>query len=190
MPVPEIMLPIGISFFTFQAISYVVDVYRGKVKAQENPLRLLLYVSCFPQLVAGPIVQYGDVAEAIGRRETTMEDFTLGVKRFAAGLGKKVLLANLCGAAVEAAPLAMVDFWADWCGPCKMVGPTVEKIAADYDGKALVAKVNIDREPELAQRFGVMSIPTMVFFKKGEELDRKIGVMPEGAYTAVLDGNL
>lgn len=93
-------------------------------------------------------------------------------------------------AAVEAAPLAMVDFWADWCGPCKMVGPTVEKIAADYDGKALVAKVNIDREPELAQRFGVMSIPTMVFFKKGEELDRKIGVMPEGAYTAVLDGNL
>ena len=59
-------------------------------------------------------------------------------------------------AAVDAAPLAMVDFWADWCGPCKMVAPVVEKIAADYDGKALVAKVNIDEEPELAQRFGVM----------------------------------
>lgn len=93
-------------------------------------------------------------------------------------------------AAVEAAPLAMVDFWADWCGPCKMVGPTVEKIAADYDGKALVAKVNIDKEPELAQRFGVMSIPTLVFLKNGEEFDRKVGVMPEGSYTAVLDESL
>ena len=82
-------------------------------------------------------------------------------------------------AAVEAAPLAMVDFWADWCGPCKMVGPTVEKIAADYDGKALVAKVNIDKEPELAQRFGVMSIPTLVFLKNGEEFDRKVGVLDE-----------
>ncbi len=91
---------------------------------------------------------------------------------------------------VEAAPLAMVDFWADWCGPCKMVGPTVEKIASDYDGRALVAKVNIDQEPELAQRFGVMSIPTLVFLKNGEEFDRKVGVMPEAAFTAVLDESL
>ena len=103
---PRVTMPIGISFFTFQIITYTVDVYRGKVEAQRSPVRLLLYVSCFPQLVAGPIVQYGDVAEAIGRRETTMEDFTLGMKRFASGLGKKVLLANLCGAAVEASPLA------------------------------------------------------------------------------------
>ncbi|WP_293010400.1 MULTISPECIES: thioredoxin [unclassified Oscillibacter] len=93
-------------------------------------------------------------------------------------------------ATIEAAPLAMVDFWADWCGPCKMVGPTVEKIAADYDGRALVAKVNIDQEPELAQRFGVMSIPTLVFLKNGEEFDRKVGVMPEAAFTAVLDESL
>lgn len=93
-------------------------------------------------------------------------------------------------AAVNAAPLAMVDFWADWCGPCKMVGPVVEKIAEQYDGKALVAKVNIDEEPELAQRFGVMSIPTLVFLKNGEEVDRKVGVMPMEAFTAVLEQNL
>jgi len=93
-------------------------------------------------------------------------------------------------AAVDAAPLAMVDFWADWCGPCKMVAPVVEKIAADYDGKALVAKVNIDEEPELAQRFGVMSIPTLVFLKGGREVDRKVGVMPPAAFTSVLDENL
>ena len=79
-------------------------------------------------------------------------------------------------AAVDAAPLAMVDFWADWCGPCKMVAPFVEKIAADYDGKALVGKVNIDEEPELAQRFG--------------EFDRKVGVMPPETFTSVLDKNL
>ena len=93
-------------------------------------------------------------------------------------------------AAVDAAPLTMVDFWADWCGPCKMVAPVVEKIAADYDGKALVAKVNIDEEPELAQRFGVMSIPTLVFLKGGREVDRKVGVMPPAAFTSVLDENL
>lgn len=93
-------------------------------------------------------------------------------------------------AAVDAAPLAMVDFWADWCGPCKMVAPVVEKIATDYDGKALVAKVNIDEEPELAQRFEVMSIPTLVFMKDGQEFDRRVGVMSEGAFTSVLDENL
>ncbi len=93
-------------------------------------------------------------------------------------------------AAVDAAPLAMVDFWADWCGPCKMVTPFVEKIADEYDGKALVGKVNIDEEPELAQRFGVMSIPTLVFLKNGKEFDRKVGVMPPETFTNVLDENL
>lgn len=91
---------------------------------------------------------------------------------------------------VNAAPLAMVDFWAEWCGPCKMLGPVVEKLAAEYDGKALVGKVNVDDEPELAQRFGVMSIPTIVFLKYGKEFDRKIGVMPADAFKSVLDANL
>ena len=65
-------------------------------------------------------------------------------------------------AAVAAAPLAMVDFWADWCGPCKMLSPVVESIGSQYEGKVLVGKVNVDEEPELARRFGVMNIPTVV----------------------------
>ena len=93
-------------------------------------------------------------------------------------------------AAVEAAPLAMVDFWASWCGPCKMLSPTVEALAEQYEGKVLVAKVNVDEEPELARAFGVMSIPTVVFLKNGREFDRKVGLMPASAFTAVLDSNL
>ena len=83
--------------FTFQIITYTVDVYRGRVPVQNSFWRLLLYVSCFPQLIAGPIVQYGDVADALSRRTTTPADFTRGMERFFLGLGKKVLLANLCG---------------------------------------------------------------------------------------------
>lgn len=93
-------------------------------------------------------------------------------------------------AAVNAAPLAMVDFWASWCGPCKMLSPVVEAIAEQYAGKVLVGKVNVDEEPDLAARFGVMSIPTVVFLKEGQEFDRKVGVMPAEAFTGVLDENL
>ena len=93
-------------------------------------------------------------------------------------------------AAVEAAPLAMVDFWAEWCGPCKMLGPTMEELARQYEGKVLVAKVNVDEEPQLAAQFGVMSIPTVVFLKNGQEFDRKVGVMPQEAFSRVLDDNL
>lgn len=93
-------------------------------------------------------------------------------------------------AAAEAAPLAMVDFWAEWCGPCKMLSPVVESIAEQYEGKALVGKVNVDEEPDLARQFGVMNIPTVVFLKNGKEFERKIGVMPAEAFTAILDNNL
>ena len=99
-------LPIGISFYTFQILTYSVDVYRGKAPALRNPLRLLLYISCFPQLIAGPIVQYGDIAGQLAERTVTPEDFTDGMQRFIKGLGKKVLLANVCGAAMEETVLA------------------------------------------------------------------------------------
>lgn len=90
-------------------------------------------------------------------------------------------------ATVGAAPLAMVDFWAPWCGPCRMLGPVVEDLAARYDGKVLIAKVNTDEEGDLARRFGVMNIPTVVFLKEGREFDRKVGAFPPESYTEVLD---
>lgn len=92
--IPNIILPIGISFFTFQAISYVIDVYRGNGKVQKNPLYVGLYISFFPQLIAGPIVRYETIADQIENRQENFEDFSKGVSRFIIGLGKKMLLAN------------------------------------------------------------------------------------------------
>ena len=104
--VAGLKLPIGISFYTFQIISYTVDVYRGETPAQRSFARLLLYVSCFPQLIAGPIVQYSDVAKQIGSRKTTAKDFTRGMPRLVVGLGKKVIFANICGLILRDLPLA------------------------------------------------------------------------------------
>ena len=83
--------------------------------------------------------------------------------------------------------LLMVDFWADWCGPCKMLAPLVENLDKEYEGRVTVGKVNVDDEQELAIRYGVMSIPTVIFFKDGQEIDRKVGVMPPQVFTQVLD---
>ncbi len=94
LPVPVVALPIGISFFTFQAMSYVFDVYRGQGKVQKNPFQVGLYISLFPQLIAGPIVRYETIAEQIEHRTENLADFSAGVTRFCIGLGKKVLLAN------------------------------------------------------------------------------------------------
>lgn len=94
LKIPEISLPIGISFFTFQSISYVIDVYKENGKVQKNPLNVGLYISFFPQLIAGPIVRYETVSEQINSRHETFEDFSKGICRFIVGLAKKVLLAN------------------------------------------------------------------------------------------------
>lgn len=94
---PGIALPLGISFFTFQAMSYVIDVYRGDAKVQKNLLHLALYISLFPQLVAGPIVRYQTVADQIEQRNHTLDKFTDGINRFIIGLAKKVLLSNSLG---------------------------------------------------------------------------------------------
>ncbi len=97
LQIAKIVLPIGISFFTFQAMSYVVDVYRDTVPPQTNILDFALYISLFPQLIAGPIVQYSDIARALNHRRESVEDFLYGVKRFCYGMGKKVLIANTLG---------------------------------------------------------------------------------------------
>lgn len=94
IPVPVVALPIGISFFTFQAMSYVIDVYRKRGKVQINPLNVGLYISLFPQLIAGPIVRYETIAEQIEHRVENFTDFSAGITRFCIGLGKKVLVAN------------------------------------------------------------------------------------------------
>lgn len=93
----NIALPIGISFYTFQIISYVIDVYRGKVKVQKSFLKLATYVSLFPQLIAGPIVRYEIIEDELDNRKHSFEDFAIGVRRFTIGLTKKVLIANMLG---------------------------------------------------------------------------------------------
>ncbi len=92
--VPSKHLPVGISFYTFQVLTYTVDVYRKKAKPQKNPLYTLLYISCFPQLIAGPIVQYSDVSAQLTARHENTEQFAEGIRRFLYGLAKKVLIAN------------------------------------------------------------------------------------------------
>ncbi len=115
----ELALPIGISFYTFQALSYVIDVYRGTVAAQKNPITFGTYIALFPQLIAGPIVQYKTVEEQLSRRRETTAQFAAGIGRFTVGLGKKVLIANQVGAlwdTVSALPQAQLAAGTAWLG--------------------------------------------------------------------------
>ena len=111
----HVTLPIGISFYTFQILSYVVDVYRGEVPAQKSFLKLGTYIAMFPQLIAGPIVRYADIAPQLDSRQTTLEDVSSGACRFVIGLSKKVLLANvlyeLITAFQESQDLSVLYFW-------------------------------------------------------------------------------
>lgn len=97
VPMLSIALPIGISFYTFQILSYEIDVYKGKVKVQKNLLKLLTYVSLFPQLIAGPIVRYETIEDELENRKHSYKNFSYGAKRFVIGLAKKVLIANILG---------------------------------------------------------------------------------------------
>ena len=99
--VKTIILPLGISFYTFQIMSYIIDLYRGEIKVQKNIFRLALYITFFPQLVAGPIVKYHDVENQIAHRECTPEKIGYGIKRFIYGLGKKVIISNSIASVVD-----------------------------------------------------------------------------------------
>ena len=84
----------------------------------------------------------------------------------------------------------LVDFWAEWCGPCKMIGPIVKELANDYDGKAVIAKVNVDENPGTAAEFGIRSIPTLLIFKDGEIVDKQIGAVPKAVLSGKLEAQL
>ena len=110
-----VALPIGISFYTFQLISYIIDVYRGQAKVQKNFLKLAMYISLFPQLIAGPIVRYTTIEEQLENRKYSISKFALGVRRFIIGLGKKVLIANilgeLCNTFITSSDTSTLVYW-------------------------------------------------------------------------------
>lgn len=115
----DLPLPIGISFYTFQTISYIIDVYRGEIQAQKNPVTLLMYISLFPQLIAGPIVRYEAIEQSLTRRQWNGEQFMTGVNIFIIGLGKKVLLANNIGLlwdSIQNQPMTDMAMLTAWLG--------------------------------------------------------------------------
>ena len=99
---------------------------------------------------------------------------------------KKITKSNFQAEVMENSKPVLLDFWATWCGPCQMMSPVVDEIAGERSDIA-VGKVNVDEEPELARRFGIMSIPTVVFLKNGKEIERKVGVLPPETFSAVLE---
>ena len=84
----------------------------------------------------------------------------------------------------------LVDFWAEWCGPCRMVGPFVEEIAAEYDGRAVVGKVNVDHNPGVSMQFGIRNIPALLYFKDGKVVDKQVGAVPKSVLAGKLDAQL
>lgn len=133
IPVPDVALPVGISFYTFQAMSYVIDVYRGEVKAQRNFMHILLYISLFPQLIAGPIVKYHDIEKELAVRSTDAWESAKGIQRFIIGLGKKTLIANYMGEVADllfAAPMEQINILSAWIG----AGAYMLQIYFDFSG--------------------------------------------------------
>jgi thioredoxin 1 len=84
----------------------------------------------------------------------------------------------------------LVDFWAEWCGPCRMVGPVVEELSKEYDGKAVVGKVNVDLNSGISMKYGIRNIPTLLYFKNGEVVDKQVGVVPKATLAGKLDAQI
>ena len=97
---------------------------------------------------------------------------------------------NFESTALKSDKLVMVDFWAEWCGPCRMVGPHVEELSKEYDGKAVIGKVNVDLHGVIAAQFGVRNIPTIVFLKNGELVDKVVGAVPKDQLAEKLDAHI
>lgn len=95
-------------------------------------------------------------------------------------MGKAIVLTDAnFDEVINSGKPVLVDFWAEWCGPCKMIGPVVEELAGDYDGKAVIAKLNVDENPQTTAKFGVRSIPTLLVFKGGQVVDKQVGAVPK-----------
>ena len=97
---------------------------------------------------------------------------------------------NFESTALKSDKLVMVDFWAEWCGPCRMIGPHVEELSKEYEGKAVVGKVNVDLHGGIAAQFGVINIPTIVFIKNGELVDKVVGLVPKEQLADKLDAHI
>jgi thioredoxin 1 len=106
-------------------------------------------------------------------------------------MGKTIVLndANF-DAAINSDKPVLVDFWAEWCGPCKMIGPVVEELAGDYEGKAVIAKLNVDENPDVTARFGIRSIPTLLVFKGGQIVDKQVGAVPKSVLAQKLEAQV